>query len=89
MIALVVLMCTTNVCYAISFHPAKATLMKYLFVMFGIGVATVVMFVGLSIYNKFFVSTQIKDYNLNKDSLKSASAKDEAVMMFLNKNRLK
>jgi hypothetical protein len=67
----------------------KSMITKFSLAMAGVVVFSVVITVGLSLYNKFFVPSQIKDYKLSKDSLRSPSDKDEAVMMFITKNRLK
>lgn len=89
---LVVLLCTTN--FAFAQNPQniiamKATVVKFTLAMLAIVVFSVVIFVGLSLYNKFFVASQVKDYKLNRDSLRTPSDSDEAVIMFITKNRLK
>lgn len=89
----VVLFCTTEVAFADQDPAVKSALKtivsKFVLVMLGIFAFTVLMTIGLSIYNRFFVPAQIKDYKLSKDSLRSPLDKDEAVLMFITKNRLK
>ena len=90
----VVLLCTTEFAYAIEQSPEtklaiKTMVTKFSLAMIGVVVFSIVISVGLSLYNRFFVSSQIKDYKLSKDSLRSPNDKDEAVMMFITKNRLK
>ena len=90
----VVLLCTTEFACSAEKSPEvnlamKAVIVKFSLVMIGIVVFTILISVGLSLYNKFFVAAQIKDYKLSKDSLRTPSDKDEAVLMFITKNRLK
>ena len=90
----VVLLCTTEFAYAAEQTPALKDAMKTMITKFSLAMAGVVVFsivicVGLSLYNKFFVSSQIKDYKLSKDSLRTPRDTEEAVLMFITKNRLK
>lgn len=90
----VVLLCTTEFAYAAEQIPALNDAMKTMVTKFSLAMAGVVVFsilisVGLSLYNKFFVSSQIKDYKLSKDSLRTPRDTEEAVLMFITKNRLK
>ena len=62
---------------------------KFGLAMVGVVVFSLILFIGLSLYNKFFVDERIKDFRLRKDSLRTPSDKDEAVMMFIAKNRLR
>ena len=66
----------------------KALIAKFIVVMIGLLAFSFILYLGLSIYNKFFVDMQIKDANLRKFSLKSPKDFDEAIMMFIEKNRL-
>lgn len=88
---LVVLLCTTNLAFA---QPAglaalKTGVVKIFLAMLGVGVFTIVISIGLSLYNRFFVPDEVKNYNLSKNSLRSPSDKDEAIIMYLTKNKLK
>ena len=90
----VVLLCTTEFAYAAEQTPALKDAMKTMITKFSLAMAGVVVFsivicVGLSLYNKFFISSQIKDYKLSKDSLRTPRDTEEAVLMFITKNRLK
>jgi len=89
---LVVLFCTTNFAFAqnsTNMIILKSTAVKFTLAMLGIVGFSIIIFVGLSLYNKFFVDSRVKDYKLNRDSLRTPSDTDEAVMMFITKNRLK
>lgn len=89
---LVVLFCTTNFAYAQpSFINSE---IKHLAVKLGIAMiavvlVTILLTIGLSLYNRFLVPDNVKDYKLNKDSLRTPADKEEAVMMYITKNRLK
>ena len=67
----------------------KATMLKFGLAMFAVVVFSVILYVGLSLYNKFFVAPYIKDVSLREDSLHSPKDKEEAIMMYISKNRLK
>ena len=71
-------------------HPElKFVIKKFGIAMLGVMLFSFILYLGLTIYNKFFVSEQIKDFKLRKDSLRTPSDKDEAIMMFVAKNKLK
>ncbi len=93
-IVIAVLLCLNCSCAYAKVNSAqlpllKITIAKFALVMIGLFAFSLVMYIGLSIYNKFFVDSKIKDYKLRKDSLRSPRDKDEAVMLFITKNRLK
>lgn len=76
--------------FASKITPEMKTVMtKFGLAMGGVVAFSFILFIGLSLYNKFFVGEQIKDFKLRKDSLRTPSDKDEAVMMFIAKNRLR
>lgn len=88
---LVVLFGTANFAYALPSLPeeVKTIAIKFTLAMLGVVLFSIVISVGLSLYNRFFVPNVVKDYKLNKDSLRTPKDKDEAIMMFITKNRLK
>ncbi len=89
---LVVLFCTTNFAYAKTFTlgpEVKSIMVKFGLAMMGVVLFSMLISIGLSLYNKFFVSNYVKDYKLNRDSLRTPADKDEAIMMFITKNRLR
>ena len=67
----------------------KVIMTKFGLAMAGVFAFSILLYVILALYNKFFVGEQIKDFNLRKDSLRTPADKDEAVMMFIAKNRLR
>lgn len=62
---------------------------KYSIVIAAVVGFSILLCIGLSIYNKFFVSAHLKDKNLENASLKSPTDIDDAIRMFIAKNRLK
>lgn len=81
---------TSQASYAVKITPEmEIVASKFGFAMCGVAAFSLILYIGLSLYNKFFVSEQIKDFNLRKDSLRTPADKDEAVMMFIAKNRLR
>lgn len=76
--------------FASKLTPEMKTVMsKFGLAMGGVVAFSLILYIGLSLYNKFFVGEQIKDFKLRKDSLRTPADKDEAVMMFIAKNRLR
>lgn len=63
-------------------------IMKFVTVMVGVMVSSFAIFIGLSIWNAILSRSRSKnvDYDL---SLKAPQSVDEAVLMFIHKNRLK
>ena len=87
---LVVLFCTTNFAYAKipHLHTIKVLAMKYYYIVAFV-VGFILLCVGISLYRKIVVSSQLKNKDLTKESLKSPTDVNEAIMMFINKNRLR
>lgn len=89
---LVVLLCTTNFAYAINrphLSAIKPIAVKFSLAMMGVILFSIIMWIGLSLYNRYFVAKQIKDFKMSQDSLRTPLDNDEAVKMFITKNRLK
>lgn len=89
-LAVMTVFCTVMPAFALQLNPEiKIIGTKFALAMAGVFVFSLILYIGLSLYNKFFVDEQIKDFSLRKDSLRTPSDKDEAVMMFIAKNRLR
>lgn len=86
---LVVLSSTANVAHARNLLHPQSDMGRLLLSMIVTVIVFFVLFVVLTIYNKFFVPHEVKNFKLNKDSLRTPQDKDEAVIMFLTKNKLK
>ena len=84
----VVILFTTAPTFAAPSEEVKATAIKFILAMGGVVVSTFIIFVGLSVYNKFFVER--KNLKFNKDdSLSTPSSVDDAVIFFIKKNKLR
>ena len=71
-------------------HPElKVIIAKFSIAMIGVALFSILIYIGLSLYNKFFVSDYITDSKRRIDSLASPRDKDEAITNFILKNRLK
>jgi len=90
-IALAVLNSTANAGFANNSIPneMKLPIVKFLLAMGGIVFFSIIIFVGLSIYNRFFVSKYLKNIELSKKSLQTPTDKDSAVLSYLKMNELK
>ena len=67
----------------------KVVIARFSTAMIGVLVFSFLIYLLLAIYNKFFVASHIKDEEIRRDSLNSPRDKDEAIMKFIMKNRLK
>lgn len=88
---LVVLFSTTNFAYA---HGARLRAMKpmfekYAIAMLAIVIASLVLFIGLSVYNRLLSLKQLKKFRNVNESLKTPETVEDAVTMYITKNRLK
>ncbi len=64
------------------------TIVKFVVAMIGVVVSSIVLFVGLSIYNKYFVNKRLyANYDPN-DILNTPQTVDEAVNFFIKRNKL-
>ena len=85
---LTVQLCTVGVVCAAE-STVKSYAAKYGVVMFAIVFFSVIIYTGLTIYNKFFVPDRLKDYSFEKDSLHSPIDREDAIYKFIKRNRLK
>lgn len=88
---LVVLFSTTNFAYA---HGARLRAMKpmiekYAIVMVAIVVASFVLFIGLSLYNRLLALKQLSKFKDANTSLKTPESVEDSITMYITKNRLK
>lgn len=65
----------------------RTIITKFSLAMAGVVIFSIMISIGLSLYNKFFVDKQIKDFKLSNDSLRTPTDKDEAIMSFITKNK--
>ena len=65
------------------------TATKLIVTMLGVVLSSVIIWAGLSIYNKFFVKSSLKNGALPEDTLNTPKTIQEAVTFFVKKNKLK
>lgn len=70
-------------------EPLKGSISNFVLVMIGIIFFMGLIFVGLTVYNKLFVPKNISNYELRKYNLSDSQDKDEAVLNYISKNRLR
>ena len=63
-------------------------IIKFAIAMAGVMLSSFVIFVGLWIYNKFFVDKSLFPYNDKDDVLNTPKTVDEAVTFFIKRNKL-
>ncbi len=73
--------------------PAKTdvihnVIVKFAITMIGVILSSVVIWLGLLIYNKFFVKSSIRRISLEDDVLRTPKTIEEAVTFFIKKNKL-
>lgn len=66
----------------------KQAAIKFLLAMGGVALSSIIIFAGLSIYNKFFVEHKSISFN-KEDSLSTPDNVDDAVNFFIRKNKLR
>lgn len=87
LIALVILI-TASPAFCAPEVSIKQTAMKFLFAMAGVVLSSVIIFTGLSIYNKFFVERKSITFN-KEDSLSTPDNVEDAINFFIRKNKLR
>ena len=63
-------------------------IIKFLIAMGGVALSSIVIFLGLTIYNKFFVDKSLFPNNDPDDVLNTPKTVDEAVTLFIKRNKL-
>ena len=88
---LAVLLDTADIVYAkpVSSNSLKIAMNKYSVALFAIVVFSLTVYIGLTLYNKYFVSAHLKDVQISKDSLETPSDTENAIKTFISKNRLR
>lgn len=67
--------------------PLHNTVMKFSFVMIGVLLSSIIIFAGLSIYNK--IHNFHKEITSEEEVFKTPKTIDEAIKFYIKKNRLK
>lgn len=55
--------------------------------MGGVALSSIIIYVGLTLYNKFFVTPKYP-HSPEEEILKTPKTKEEAINFFINKNKL-
>ena len=69
--------------------PLQGEISKFIIVMLVIIAFMGILFVGLTVYNRIFVAKHLKDYKLNRYSLADSVDKDDAILNYVTKNKLR
>ena len=67
----------------------KAAALKFGFAMFGVLISSLVIFLGLTIYNKLRENITISQSEDDYELLKTPRTKEQAIDFYIRKNRLK
>ena len=65
----------------------SAVIIKFGMVMGGVALSSIIIYVGLTLYNKFFVTPKYP-HSPEEEILKTPKTKEEAINFFINKNKL-
>lgn len=67
----------------------KSVLVKFALTMGGVIISLLVIWLGLNIFKKFTTKTPINKKESSTSSLNTPKTTDEAIIFFINKNKLK
>jgi hypothetical protein len=85
-LTLLTVLLTANAGYCLPLH-VKNTIIKFSFAMGGVVLSSLLIFVGLTVYNKFRGMTG--DLTPEEEVLKTPKTKESAIQFFIRKNRLR
>jgi len=88
---LAVLLCTADRALAahnLQLIAPQSVSTKLIIAACGVAGVLFVIFIALTVHKKFAETIETKSYQLNKNSLKSPQDKEEAILMYLAKNKL-
>ena len=86
--------CAGDITNQISTLPQNApdsksdTIVKFIVAMAGVMLSSFVIYLGLTIYNKFFVDKSLFPNNGPEDILNTPKSVNEAVTLFIKRNKL-
>ena len=66
----------------------KDTILKFIIAMAGVLLSSIIIFLGLTIYNKFFVNKNMFADNNSDDVLNTPKTVEEAVTFYIKRNKL-
>ena len=68
--------------------PIKQTAMKFLIAMGGVALSSLIIFGGLTLYNKFFADRNGRKFS-KEDTLATPNTIEDSVTFFIKKNKLR
>ena len=81
-------MTTLQPCFALS-GETKLVAKKFILAMIGVAISSILIYIGLSLYNRFFHNPKNNDKtNFDKNSLESPKNLDTAISNFLNRTKM-
>ena len=82
---------SVNAAYSLpkKLEPLSPSISKLLLVMIGIIFFLGLIFIGLTIYNKYFIAKNLANYHLKKYNLADSVDKDDAILNYVTKNKLR
>ena len=69
--------------------PVRSSISNLTMAMIGIFVFLGIIFVGLYLYNKFLISKNLSNYDLRKYNLADSVYKDDAILNYVTRNKLR
>ena len=85
---LAVIIFTANPGLCAQAAPIKQTVVKFLIAMGGVALSSIIIFAGLTIYNKFFSNRKSRKFS-KEDTLATPNTIEDAVTFFIKKNKLR
>lgn len=84
---LIFLTANTGFCEETRNAVMHTAMIKFGLTMGGVALSSIIIYLGLTIYNKFFVKPKYT-HSLEEEILKTPKTKEEAIIFFINKNKL-
>lgn len=79
---------TPDIQQALAAQEKSDAIAKFIIAMAGVMLSSFVIFLGLSIYNKFFADKSLFPNNGPDDILNTPKSVDEAITLFIKRNKL-
>ncbi len=83
---LIFLTANTGFCEETRSAVMHTAIIKFGIVMGGVALSSIIIYVGLTLYNKFFVTPKYP-HSPEEEILKTPKTKEEAINFFINKNK--
>ena len=83
-----IILLTVLPAYSAEHISIRQTAIKFLYAMGGVVLSSVVIFAGLSLYNKYFTGRSGLKFN-KEDSLSTPQTVEDAISFFIKKNKLR